>query len=113
MSIDKLEQYRFLKLEKQDLAENIDYYESLLDRLYKRLKRCNNDIEEIENFIVSEDDEIIKQIIKMRFLDNRKWIDVSMALGSSNESYARNLFNRYLKKSNERQQWIIWKVFKK
>lgn len=104
MNIEKLKQYRFLKLEKQDLAEKIDYYEDLLDRLYNRLKRCNDDIEEVENFIVSRDDEIIKQIIKMRFLDNRKWIDVSMALGSADESYARILFNRYLKKSNERQQ---------
>lgn len=104
MNIEKLEQYRFLKLEKQDLAENINYYESLLDRLYKRLRRCNNDIEEVENFIVSEDDEIIKQIIKMRFLDNRKWIDISLELGSSSESYSRNLLNRYLDKYHERKQ---------
>lgn len=107
MNIEKLEQYRFLKLEKQDLAENINYYESLLDRLYKRLRRCNNDIEEVENFIVSEDDEIIKQIIKMRFLDNRKWIDISLELGSSSESYSRNLLNRYLDKYHERKQWLI------
>lgn len=104
MSIDKLEQYRFLKLEKQDLAENIDYYESLLDRLYKRLKRCNNEIKEIDGFLNSIDDAIIKNIVIMKFIYGRTWIDISLDLGSSNESYSRNLLNRYLDKYHERKQ---------
>ncbi len=82
VKIETLDQYQWLLLEK--------------DLLQHRMKKCNSQLEEIEQFILSCDD-TLKQIVSMRFLENRKWIDISMSLGSSNESYSRNLLNRYLK----------------
>ena len=82
MEVRNLNEYKYLCLEKEHLI---------------------NDIEHQNDFLNSIDDAIIKNIVIMKFIEGRTWIDVSLELGSSSESYSRNLLNRYLDKYHERK----------
>lgn len=107
MEVKNLNEYKYLCLEKEHLINDIEHQKELLKKLESRFERCNNEIKEIDDFLNSIDDAIIKNIVIMKFIDGRTWIDISLELGSSSESYSRNLLNRYLDKYHERQQWII------
>lgn len=103
MDKNKLIQYKDLIFEKEHLRESIDYHYQVLERLKKRYIKCNDDLEKIQFFIDDIDDDRFKQIIHMRYVEGKTWLDISMFYGSTDESYSRNIFNRCLKKYNEKQ----------
>lgn len=70
-------------------------------KLYKVLKsrliQAKKAKVEIEEYISSIDDSYVRYIFEKRYIDGWSWQKISRELGSSNESYARMIHNRYLK----------------
>lgn len=65
--------------------------------LIYRKNKCEKLRLEIEEFIAGIDDSRTRMIFTMRYIDGYSWVKISRVLGSKNESYARNIHNRFLK----------------
>ncbi|WP_138158761.1 hypothetical protein [Peptoniphilus catoniae] len=79
--------------------ENSPYYRRLKRTLNKRYKKCIELEMQIQDFISSIEDSRTRLVFELRYIEGKSWVYISKQLGSSNESYARMIHNRYL---NER-----------
>lgn len=66
--------------------------------LQKRLDACVDKVIEIERFISSIEDSCTRMIFQRRYVDGWSWQKISMSMGSTDESHARKLVERHLKK---------------
>ncbi|MET3616610.1 hypothetical protein ABID14_000230 [Peptoniphilus olsenii] len=65
--------------------------------LKDRLEKARDIRLEIEDFISGIDDSLTRYIFEKRYIDGWSWVKISKALGSTHESYARMIHNRFLK----------------
>lgn len=77
--------------------EDDKYIEKIRARLIRRIRRCKKLRLEIEDFIEEIEDSRIRLIFELRYIHGKSWVYISNKLGSSNESYARNIHDRWLK----------------
>lgn len=82
-----------IQIEGEDPRKN-----SLERILQKRLDVCVDKVIEIERFISSIEDSRTRMIFQRRYVDGWSWQKISMSMGSTDESYARKLVERHLKK---------------
>lgn len=67
--------------------------------LKDREEKINNLLCEIENYISTVDDSIVRLIITYRVLDNMSWCEVASKVGGNNtEDSVRKMYERYVKK---------------
>lgn len=64
--------------------------------LQKRLDACVDKVIEIERFISSIEDSRTRMIFQRRYVDGWSWQKISMSMGSTDESYARKIHERFL-----------------
>ena len=76
--------------------EDDKYIEKIRARLIRRIKRCKKLRLEIEEFIEGIKDSRTRLVFQLRYIEGKSWVYISRQLGSSNESYARMIYNRYL-----------------
>lgn len=76
--------------------EDDKYIEKIRARLIRRIRRCKKLRLEIEDFIEGIEDSRIRLIFELRYIHGKSWVYISKQLGSSNESYARMIHNRYI-----------------
>lgn len=74
-------------------------------RLYKKylrkIKQLVNKAEEIEDYISTIEDSLIRQIIRLRFLDGLNWRDVAQRIGGGNtEGSIMMAFKRFYQKEH-------------
>lgn len=72
------------------------YTEKLKLRLRRRIRKCKSVRLEIEEFIEGIEDSRTRLVFQLRYIEGKSWVYISRQLGSSNESYARMIHNRYL-----------------
>ena len=82
---------RQIKAYKRDLEK-----EKLL--LFKQKRRAQKQKYKIQKYIYTIQDPQIRLILKMRYIDRRTWLSISIRLGSSHESYARMAHDRWIDK---------------
>lgn len=71
----------------------------LKDRLIKRRRELELEVEEIEAFIETVEDSGIRQILELRYIDGLKWREVSHEVyGYPSEELARIKLKRFLTK---------------
>ena len=51
---------------------------------------------QIQYFIANIEDSRTRLVFELRYIKGKSWVYISNNLGSSNESYARMIHNRYL-----------------
>lgn len=79
--------------------EGVDIKKQALEEiLRKRLAACLDETIRIEDFISSIDDSRTRMIFQKRYIDGWSWLKISRSMGSMDESYARKLVERHLKK---------------
>lgn len=61
-----------------------------------RIRQCQSMALAIERFIADIEDSRTRQIFELRYIDGWTWERISGVLGAANESYARNLHNKFL-----------------
>lgn len=76
--------------------EDDKYIEKIRARLIRRIRRCKKLRLEIEDFIEGIEDSRIRLVFQLRYIEGKSWVYISKQLGSSNESYARMIHNRYI-----------------
>lgn len=83
--------------------KGIAYINKQKRKLYKilneRLKEARNAKLDIEEFINTIDDSYVRYIFEKRYIDGWSWVKISHELGSTHESYARKIHDRYLKRT--------------
>ncbi len=70
--------------------------ERQIRRLNKQVRKCIDLRSEVIEFIDSIPDSRTRRIFILRYFYNWSWLKVSRYLGAKDESYARNIHNRYL-----------------
>ena len=65
-------------------------------QLYKQKRRAQKQKYKIQEYIYSVHDPLLRIILKQRYIDRKTWLSISLSLGSSNESYARMLHDRFM-----------------
>lgn len=79
--------------------EGVDIKKQALEEiLRKRLAACLDETIRIEDFISSIEDSRTRMIFQKRYIDGWSWVKISRSMGSMDESYARKLVERHLKK---------------
>lgn len=76
--------------------EDDKYIEKIRARLIRRTRRCKKLRLEIEEFIEGIEDSRTRLVFQLRYIEGKSWVYISRQLGSSNESYARMIHNRFL-----------------
>ncbi|GMQ56773.1 hypothetical protein AN1V17_11670 [Vallitalea sediminicola] len=77
-------------------ARKIDKISRVKDILSKRKAKLYHDMEEVEKFISTIEDSIIRQIITLRFIKGWSWNNVAMTIyGYPNGDTARKKITRY------------------
>ena len=76
--------------------EDDKYIEKIRATLIRRIRRCKKLRLEIEDFIEGIEDSRIRLVFQLRYIEGKSWVYISRQLGSSNESYARMIHNRYI-----------------
>lgn len=76
--------------------EDDKYIEKMRVRLIRRIRRCEKLWLEIEEFIEGIEDSRTRLVFQLRYIEGKSWVYISRQLGSTNESYARMIHNRYL-----------------
>lgn len=76
--------------------EDDKYIKKIKTRLIRRIIRCKNLRLEIEEFIDGIEDSRTRLVFQLRYIEGKSWVYISRQLGSSNESYARMIHNRFL-----------------
>lgn len=61
-----------------------------------RIRQCQSMALAIERFITEIEDSRTRQIFELRYIYGWTWERISGVLGAANESYARNLHNKFL-----------------
>lgn len=79
-------------------GKNVVKYNSCRKLLESQKAMCIDMRLQIEEFIAGIKDSQTRMVFRMRYIQNMSWLEISVALGSYNESYARMLHDRYLNK---------------
>lgn len=86
--------YTQYELKIQGVEDSI-YIKKLREKLFYRIEKCKKLKVDIENFINNIEDSRTRLVFQLRYVEGRSWVYISRQLGSSNESYARMIHNRY------------------
>lgn len=76
--------------------------ENLERKLYKKIFRCYDEIDRIENILDGIEDERVRKMARMRFALNRKWADIGDSVGFERTSCSKILRN-YLEKNGMKE----------
>lgn len=77
--------------------EGVDIKKQALEEiLRKRLAACLDETIRIEGFISSIEDSRTRMIFQKRYIDGWSWLKISRSMGSTDESYARKIHERFL-----------------
>ncbi len=87
--------YTQYELKIQGVEDSL-YIKKLREKLFYRIEKCKKLKVDIENFINNIEDSRTRLVFQLRYVEGRSWVYISKQLGSSNESYARMIHNRYL-----------------
>lgn len=87
--------YTQYELKIQGVEDSL-YIKKLREKLFYRIEKCKKLKVDIENFINNIEDSRTRLVFQLRYIEGRSWVYISRQLGSSNESYARMIHNRYL-----------------
>lgn len=89
----------FPYLERRSRVEGPGKEEKALRKvLYQRRARCLALKHQIYKFIDGIEDSRTRLVFELRYIDGWSWQKISMYMGSTSESYARMVHNRYFKK---------------
>lgn len=88
--------YTQYELKIQGVEDSL-YIKKLREKLFYRIEKCKKLKVDIENFINNIEDSRTRLVFQLRYVEGRSWVYISKQLGSSNESYARMIHNRYLR----------------
>lgn len=83
-----------------DNVESVEVMQNRLEIYKKRLKQVTDEVKKIEDFFIEIEDPQIKNIFILRYVEGMTWKSIALQSGSYNDSYARNIHDRYL---NQRQ----------
>lgn len=86
--------YTQYELKIQGVEDSL-YIKKLREKLFYRIEKCKKLKVDIENFINNIEDSRTRLVFQLRYVEGRRWVYISRQLGSSNESYARMIHNRY------------------
>lgn len=86
--------YTQYELKIQGVEDSL-YIKKLREKLFYRIEKCKKLKVDIENFINNIEDSRTRLVFQLRYVEGRSWVYISKQLGSSNESYARMIHNRY------------------
>lgn len=87
--------YTQYELKIQGVEDSL-YIKKLREKLFYRIEKCKKLKVDIENFINNIEDSRTRLVFQLRYVEGKSWVYISRQLGSSNESYARMIHNRYL-----------------
>ena len=88
----------FPYLERRSRVEGPGREEKALRKvLYQRRARCLEMKHRIYHFIDTIEDSRTRLVFELRYIDGWSWQKISMYMGSTSESYARMIHNRYFK----------------
>lgn len=87
--------YTQYELKIQGVEDSL-YIKKLREKLFYRIEKCKKLKVDIENFINNIEDSRTRLIFQLRYVEGKSWVYISRQLGSSNESYARMIHNRFL-----------------
>lgn len=87
--------YTQYELKIQGVEDSL-YIKKLREKLFCRIEKCKTLKVDIENFINNIEDSRTRLVFQLRYVEGRSWVYISRQLGSSNESYARMIHNRFL-----------------
>lgn len=87
--------YTQYELKIQGVEDSL-YIKKLREKLFYRIEKCKKLKVDIENFINNIEDSRTRLVFQLRYVEGKSWAYISRQLGSSNESYARMIHNRYL-----------------
>lgn len=79
-------------------GKNLDKMEKLYIKLEEQLEKRILLRIKIEDFIDSIDDAQVRTIFRLRHIDNKSWLDISMRLGATYPEYAQKIHDRYISK---------------
>ena len=82
-------------------ASEIAHLKTLID---KNIQRCWDEIIKIEEFMAGVDDSLVRQLIRLRFINGKSWQQIAFDIDHYDESYPRRKFNEYLTKRNKQQK---------
>ena len=68
-------------------------------RTEENIKKCNELLRELENYIDGIEDSQIRHIFTLRYIYAYSWRRIAYAIGGYEESYARKKHDRYLEKN--------------
>ncbi|SUB57726.1 hypothetical protein [Peptoniphilus lacrimalis] len=86
--------YTQYELKIQGVEDSL-YIKKLREKLFYRIEKCKKLKVDIENFINNIEDSRTRLVFQLRYVEGKSWVYISRQLGSSNESYARMIHNRY------------------
>ena len=99
VSIVKGSSPHFPYLERRSRVEGPGKEEKALRKiLYARRARCLEMKHRIYRFIDSIEDSRTRLVFELRYIDGWSWQKISMYMGSTSESYARKIHERFFKK---------------
>lgn len=87
--------YTQYELKIQGVEDSL-YIKKLREKLFCRIEKCKKLKVDIENFINNIEDSRTRLVFQLRYVEGKSWVYISRQLGSSNESYARMIHNRFL-----------------
>lgn len=75
-----------------------DYTTALKKLLTQRLNKSIESLYKIESFISTIEDDRVRYVFTRRYIDKASWKRISAEMGSNDESYARKIHDRYIKR---------------
>lgn len=75
-----------------------DYTTALKKLLTQRLNKSVDSLYKIESFISTIEDDRVRYVFTRRYIDKSSWKRISGEMGSCDESYARKIHDRYIKR---------------
>ena len=79
-------------------GRNSDHMEKLYAKLEDQLEKRILLRIKIEDFIDSIDDAQVRTIFRLRHIEDKSWLDISMRLGATYPGYAQKIHDRYVSK---------------
>lgn len=78
------------------------YSKRMYNKYSRQIELRQQKAEEIEDYISSIDDSLVRQIVRLRFIDGLSWTAVAHRIGGGNtENSVKVVFHRYLKSCND------------
>jgi hypothetical protein len=71
----------------------------LIQQIKESLKECEEKFYEIQAFINSIDDSMVRQIIEYKYIEGLTWLNIAMKMGSSNKSTPFMIVERFFEKT--------------